>query len=45
MAREGSIPALRLGQKHWRFRASDLAAWAEDRVRSAAPAPSSDRRR
>jgi excisionase family DNA binding protein len=34
MAREGSIPALRLGQKHWRFRRSDLAAWAEEQVRS-----------
>jgi excisionase family DNA binding protein len=35
MAREGSIPALRVGAKHWRFRRSDLEKWAADRVTSA----------
>jgi excisionase family DNA binding protein len=34
MAREGSIPALRVGAKHWRFRRSDLEIWAEQQVRS-----------
>jgi excisionase family DNA binding protein len=33
MAREGSIPALRLG-KHWRFRRSDLESWVESQVKS-----------
>jgi excisionase family DNA binding protein len=33
LAREGSLPALRLG-KHWRFRRSDLGAWVESRVSS-----------
>jgi excisionase family DNA binding protein len=33
MARKGKLPALRLG-KHWRFRQTDLAAWAEERVQS-----------
>jgi excisionase family DNA binding protein len=33
LARRGQIPGLRLG-KHWRFRHSDLAAWAEIRVSS-----------
>jgi excisionase family DNA binding protein len=33
MARLGQLPALRLG-KHWRFRASDLTAWAEQQVKS-----------
>jgi excisionase family DNA binding protein len=28
MARLGQLPALRLG-KHWRFRRTDLAVWAE----------------
>jgi len=31
LARDGSLPALRLG-KHWRFRRSDLGAWVESRV-------------
>jgi excisionase family DNA binding protein len=34
MAREGKLPGLRVGQKHWRFRSSDLAAWAASKVRS-----------
>jgi excisionase family DNA binding protein len=33
MARKQAIPALRLG-KHWRFRSSDLTAWAAERVQS-----------
>ena len=33
MARNRKIPALRLG-KHWRFRSSDLAAWAASQVKS-----------
>jgi excisionase family DNA binding protein len=33
MAREGELPALRIG-KHWRFRRSDLEAWAATRVES-----------
>jgi len=33
MARLGQIPALRLG-KLWRFRHTDLAAWAESKVQS-----------
>jgi excisionase family DNA binding protein len=33
LAREGEIPALRLG-KHWRFRRSDLAAWVSARIGS-----------
>ncbi len=32
-AREGQIPAIRIG-KHWRFRASDLTAWAASQVPS-----------
>lgn len=31
-ARLGTIPALRLG-KHWRFRISDLTAWATRQVK------------
>jgi excisionase family DNA binding protein len=34
MARTQMIPALRLG-KHWRFRSSDLTAWAASQVKSA----------
>jgi excisionase family DNA binding protein len=34
MAREGSVPALRVGAKHWRFRRTDLEKWASDRVKS-----------
>jgi excisionase family DNA binding protein len=34
MAREGSIPALRLG-KHWRFRRSDLESWVGAQIQSA----------
>jgi excisionase family DNA binding protein len=34
MAREGDIPALRVGHKHWRFRRSDLVAWAAAKVGS-----------
>jgi excisionase family DNA binding protein len=34
MARNRTIPALRLG-KHWRFRRSDLTAWAATQVESA----------
>jgi excisionase family DNA binding protein len=33
MARLQQLPALRLG-KHWRFRASDLTAWAAEQVES-----------
>lgn len=33
MARAHQLPALRIG-KHWRFRRSDLAAWAESQVKS-----------
>ena len=33
LAREGSVPALRLG-KHWRFRRSDLELWAASQVLS-----------
>jgi excisionase family DNA binding protein len=33
MARQKAIPALRLG-KHWRFRNSDLTAWADGEVES-----------
>jgi excisionase family DNA binding protein len=33
MAREGKLPAFRLG-KHWRFRRADLMAWTEERVQS-----------
>jgi excisionase family DNA binding protein len=33
MAREGELPALRIG-KHWRFRRIDLEAWAVARVQS-----------
>jgi excisionase family DNA binding protein len=29
MARERTIPALRVGEKHWRFRRSDLEMWVE----------------
>jgi excisionase family DNA binding protein len=31
MARLQQVPALRLG-KHWRFRESDLTAWAENQI-------------
>ena len=34
MARKKQLPALRLG-KHWRFRRSDLTAWAAGQVQSA----------
>jgi excisionase family DNA binding protein len=34
MAREGSIPALRVGAKHWRFRRTDLELWTEQQVKS-----------
>lgn len=33
MARKKQLPALRLG-KHWRFRHSDLTAWAAEQVQS-----------
>jgi PTS system nitrogen regulatory IIA component len=33
-AREGTVPALRVGGKHWRFRISDLTAWAASQVQS-----------
>jgi excisionase family DNA binding protein len=33
MARQHVIPAIRIG-KHWRFRYSDLAAWAAQEVQS-----------
>jgi excisionase family DNA binding protein len=33
LAREGDLPGLRIG-KHWRFRSSDLAVWAESKVGS-----------
>lgn len=33
MARMKRLPALRLG-KHWRFRHSDLTAWADEQVQS-----------
>jgi PTS system nitrogen regulatory IIA component len=38
MAREGSIPALRVGENHWRFRRTDLELWVEQQVKSAPPA-------
>lgn len=34
MAREGRIPAIRLG-KFWRFRRSSLIAWTAERERAA----------
>jgi excisionase family DNA binding protein len=34
MARNGVLPALRVGVKHWRFRRSDLVAWAASKVSS-----------
>ena len=34
LAREGQIPALRIG-KHWRFRISDLTEWTDERLKSA----------
>lgn len=34
MARRRKLPAIRLG-KHWRFRRSDLTAWAAEQVQSA----------
>ena len=34
-AREKRIPAIRLGGKLWRFRSSDLTAWAASQVQSA----------
>jgi excisionase family DNA binding protein len=34
-AREKRIPAIRLGGKLWRFRGSDLTAWAASEVQSA----------
>jgi excisionase family DNA binding protein len=34
MAREGELPGLRVGQKHWRFRRSDLVVWAASKVGS-----------
>lgn len=33
MARNRQLPALRLG-KHWRFRCTDLVAWADSQVQS-----------
>ena len=33
MARKKQLPALRLG-KHWRFRRSDLTAWAAGQIQS-----------
>jgi len=33
MARQRQIPSLRLG-KHWRFRVSDMVAWAAGKVES-----------
>jgi PTS system nitrogen regulatory IIA component len=33
-AREGVVPALRLGGKLWRFRKSDLVSWAASQVSS-----------
>jgi excisionase family DNA binding protein len=33
LAREGELPGFRIG-KHWRFRNSDLEAWAENRIQS-----------
>ena len=33
MAREHQVPAIRLG-KHWRFRSSDLTAFAASQVKS-----------
>ncbi len=33
LARHQAIPAIRLG-KHWRFRRSDLTAWAAAKVHS-----------
>ena len=33
MARLGQIPAIRLG-RHWRFRTTDLIAWAASQVQS-----------
>jgi excisionase family DNA binding protein len=33
MARNRQLPALRLG-KHWRFRSTDLVAWADSQVQS-----------
>ena len=33
LARKHIIPAMRLG-KHWRFRGSDLTAWAASQVKS-----------
>ena len=33
-AREGIIPGIRLGKKLWRFRKSDLEAWAAATVSS-----------
>jgi excisionase family DNA binding protein len=34
MARERTIPALRVGEKHWRFRKSDLVAWVDQQIKS-----------
>jgi excisionase family DNA binding protein len=34
MARERIIPALRVGEKHWRFRRSNLEMRVEQQVRS-----------
>jgi excisionase family DNA binding protein len=33
LAREGELPGFRIG-RHWRFRNSDLEAWAENRIQS-----------
>jgi excisionase family DNA binding protein len=33
-AREKRIPAIRLGGKLWRFRSSDLTAWAASQIES-----------
>lgn len=37
MARQGELPGMRV-RKHWRFRRSDLEAWAEQQVKSGPPA-------
>lgn len=34
-ARERKIPAIRMGDRYWRFRRSSLDAWIEDQERSA----------
>jgi excisionase family DNA binding protein len=34
-ARERKIPAIRMGERYWRFRRSSLNAWIEDQERTA----------